>query len=426
MNRTNRPRARRIRATLRTPVLLWILVLGGCVIPPPLLCAHPSVPPQSDSGGGGCSGCPDGCGPCQSCNCNKCVTTCATDGSETCCPTTDGKSGACIGINMTCCNGTGYPAGTGCCVAGQWCANNTLCADGNCCINGGEELSCSGTCFDPTEEYCCGATVIPYTGTEECCFGQPYCEDDQQCCESDDEHSGSPAPSDYQCCNGQGYPPDSGCCVNNGTGDVWCENGSLCADGNCCINGQETSSCSGTCYDPTTTGCCGPGQPYGTYATYNLQTEGCCNGWKYTLGSACCTSDGRIVPKTPILSLTDCPNRVSNPNSPLQPDGCSVPLWGNGPPDLICPWISFSGACTNHDYCYQACNQGANQAEDQVYWHQCNVVFANNMTAICNASGSACQGSCYAAAAVYYNAVDSSAGWSAYVADQEQACLCCQ
>jgi hypothetical protein len=151
----------------------------------------------------------------------------------------------------------------------------------------------------------------------------------------------------------------------------------------------------------------------------------CCGTFEIDPGLLCCSPSHQPVLRTPILDLADCPNRVSNPNSPLSPDGCSVPLYGNGPPVLSCPEISFSGACTNHDICYQACNQGASAAQDQAYWHACNVAFKNAMRAICDNSDPTCLVACYASAQVYFQFVDSTLGWNNYVDDQEQACICC-
>ncbi len=307
------------------------------------------------------------------------------------------------------------------------------------CIN-----ECVPSCNDPCHDACCNPNCNDPCH-DACC--NPHCNDPchDACC---NPHCNDPCHD--ACCNPICTDPCSPC-SGSGCKPIVCSDPCThCVGGTCvpicpapsptppckkwdCASCSWVSACpagqlccgvdsSATCYDPSTTGCCGP-NTFGSYMTYNLSTEGCCNGWKFTESSSCCIS-GNILPKDPIINLSDCPNRVARP-PPYTPsaNGCGaeggvvfVPALLDNPMDDSCG--SFAGVCTNHDICYGTCLSDKDA---------CDTTFDNAMIGVCDGCypiASLERISCHSYALTYYEAVHLG-GYDAWVGGQKQGCICC-
>jgi hypothetical protein len=115
--------------------------------------------------------------------------------------------------------------------------------------------------------------------------------------------------------------------------------------------------------------------------------------------------------------LKNC-NRVDDPSTSPNPNGCSVPPIICFVPDCDnpagCSDTSFRGACDAHDICYQTCksNKGT-----------CDTDFRNAMLDVC--MGSSCAYACSEFAYAYYSGVSGAEGQEAWEDDQVIACICC-
>ncbi|MGB2771858.1 MAG: Ig-like domain-containing protein, partial [Anaerolineae bacterium] len=144
----------------------------------------------------------------------------------------------------------------------------------------------------------------------------------------------------------------------------------------------------------------------------------------------CCTSAGP-VPRTAVSNLADCPNRIPKPTYVPQPNGCGPEGYGYAIPDCApvltalgtVSYICFTEACNAHDVCYGSCNAGAGHK------NTCDGNFQDDMRFKCDSSfpiDPIARQNCYAAASVYFNAVNkTSIGNDAYNAGQQEACDCC-
>ena len=141
----------------------------------------------------------------------------------------------------------------------------------------------------------------------------------------------------------------------------------------------------------------------------------------------CCGPNG-VVPKLPISDLSDCPNRVDNPNASPTTNGCG-PGWTPVPECPMCVPYGiiptqdctgcFLGACDYHDFCYATCNSNK---------PQCDYNFAANMHQICDQYYSwnpIWKTECHDKASLYDGAV-SSWGDKSYDQGQKEACQCCE
>jgi hypothetical protein len=250
-------------------------------------------------------------------------------------------------------------------------ANCEICSNGYCVVATAPPCKhCDGN----------GNWVPPGSASpgKECCGGTEFDPSSQGCCSYTDSggtvHYSVRDLATQICCGGVPVTPgpQPPCTTWN---DTWCQWVTTCSAGElCCANGSG-----GTCYDPEL---------------------------------LCCTPSGSLVLKTPIITLSDCPNRAQL--IPPNPNGCSTPT-GNNPCGQPCS--SFLDACNQHDICYQTC--GSDKTS-------CDGAFQGNMLMQCGTCSPdtnlvAC---CVSWANIYAVAV-TLVGDPSYQSDQINFCKCC-
>jgi hypothetical protein len=156
----------------------------------------------------------------------------------------------------------------------------------------------------------------------------------------------------------------------------------------------------------------------------------------YDTTNQCCAK-GKVLPKTPIKNLDDCPDRTQNSRA-HEYDGCSLPPWvvstlsiGDkdnpaGGTDTQFSNGARTGACDLHDTCYQTCATGDSGARKAAKT-ACDTLLLNTALATCDASHDSAQirQSCRTWADRYHTGVDWGGG-SAYDGDQKEWCDCCK
>ena len=152
----------------------------------------------------------------------------------------------------------------------------------------------------------------------------------------------------------------------------------------------------------------------------------------YDTPTQCCAK-GKVLPKTPVKDLDDCPDRTQNSRA-HEYDGCSVPSWvpisnkdnPAGGRDTQFANAALTGACDVHDTCYQTCVSGDSGAR-RTAKAGCDTLLLNTALATCDASQETPQirQSCRTWANRYHTAVDDFGG-SAYDSDQKLWCDCCK
>jgi glucodextranase-like protein/Big-like domain-containing protein len=190
-----------------------------------------------------------------------------------------------------------------------------------------------------------------------------------------------------------------------------CDDGNKCTQDNC--SGQPNCNCS---HDPLTNGQCCKGK------MFDPATQGCCNGQIYNKMTQCCEQN-KVLAKNPIANLDDCPNRVPNPNWQFQYDGCSnVSDNPAGGRDTAFSNPQHTGACDEHDRCYQTC-WGTNMDGGRL---ECDTRLRDIAVATCNASQESAEirQSCLKWADRYFRGLRLLGG-SAFKSRQKQVCNCC-
>jgi len=152
----------------------------------------------------------------------------------------------------------------------------------------------------------------------------------------------------------------------------------------------------------------------------------------YDTTTQCCAK-GKVLPKTPVNDLDDCPDRTQNSRA-HEYDGCSVPSWvpisnkdnPAGGRDTQFSNGARTGACDVHDTCYQTCASGDKSARKAAK-AVCDNLLLSTALATCDASQETQQirQSCRTWANRYHTAVDDFGG-SAYDSDQKLWCDCCK
>jgi|GEM_PF-1446207 len=152
----------------------------------------------------------------------------------------------------------------------------------------------------------------------------------------------------------------------------------------------------------------------------------------YDTTTQCCAK-GKVLPKTPVNDLDDCPDRTQNSRA-HEYDGCSVPSWvpisnkdnPAGGRDTQFSNGARTGACDVHDTCYQTCAPGDKSARKAAK-AVCDNLLLSTALATCDASQETQQirQSCRTWANRYHTAVDDFGG-SAYDSDQKLWCDCCK
>jgi Glucodextranase, domain B/IPT/TIG domain len=159
----------------------------------------------------------------------------------------------------------------------------------------------------------------------------------------------------------------------------------------------------------------------------------------YDTTNQCCAK-GKVLPKTPIANLDDCPDRTqkSQSSQPFAFDGCSLPPWvvstlsiGDkdnpaGGTDTQFSNGAHTGACDLHDTCYQTCVSGDSGARKAAKT-ACDTLLLNTALATCDASHDSQQirQSCRTWAGRYHTGVDWGGG-GPYDDDQKLYCDCCK
>lgn len=221
------------------------------------------------------------------CPADKCCPSdnyCSKSKSKECCnPEPDQKC-----TEDGCCNNANL-CGTKCCQDGEECIDNACCPlnkdCGDQCCNDDKKCESCG-CVDRVDEVCCADSVtirklseIPgltcstnddccLPGFYECCGGQCIDTKKKACCNPGDVTEGTPYDAEIkQCCifsskvveNDECCPED--CPGNTLDGNICCEGGTKCIDGEVYADGQDCcpdeTPCGNTCYNPEQYKCCG-------------------------------------------------------------------------------------------------------------------------------------------------------------------------
>jgi hypothetical protein len=159
----------------------------------------------------------------------------------------------------------------------------------------------------------------------------------------------------------------------------------------------------------------------------------------YDTTNQCCAK-GKVLPKTPIANLDDCPDRTqkSQSSKPFAFDGCSLPPWvvstlsiGDkdnpaGGTDTQFSNPAHTGACDLHDTCYQTCVSGDSGARKAAKT-ACDTLLLNTALATCDASHDSpkIRQDCRTWAGRYHTGVDWGGG-GPYDDDQKLYCDCCK
>jgi hypothetical protein len=225
------------------------------------------------------------------------------------------------------------------------------------------------------------------------------------------------------CLKGHPVPINKGYCCGPSQ-FMWC--GSA-ANGHKCISVCPTARrCGQICCPPTTRckgGKCVPNVCGGRQCR---EGQDCCPSTQlmpqsrcYDPDTHCCTPVKGVVPKRPIADLDWCPNRVPKPGHTPGANGCGSvghPLTPFIPNNFL--GANLKPACDDHDRCYETCNRNRRRCDSQ---------FHQQLKAICRDQFGfgPRRNACITQAAIYYAAVSSPSGTSAYEDAQKKACNCC-
>jgi hypothetical protein len=240
-------------------------------------------------------------------------------------------------------------------------------------------------------------------------------------------HAAPPPPPPKTCVNGC---DDKNECTNDACVNGACQHTPV-ADGTACKDDKNECTkdvCKGgSCqHDPPEApkACC---EDKGFFSTsrkiYDTPTQ--------------CCAKGKVLPKTPVKDLDDCPDRTQNSRA-HEYDGCSLPPWvvstlglsdkdnPAGGRDTQFSNGARTGACDVHDTCYQTCASGDKGARSTAK-AACDNLLLSTALATCDASQETQQirQSCRTWANRYHTGVDWGGG-SAYDDDQKQWCDCCK
>jgi hypothetical protein len=240
--------------------------------------------------------CPNGC-------CDELQDVCRTDQRSCAGPGSPCCAGCCEGNfclpgnDVEACGVGGVqcrpcPVGTNCDEQGQCLCNRDFCPDG-CCENGPGQ---PGQCFNEGTPGVCGTGGVlcgrpngtPCSGDDGCCSGNSF---NHVCADIVNQCGGiTCTPPANGCADGPGFccynslscgasccmaGPDGPCC-----GDICCDAGQICTNGDCCPPGQ--TGCNGNCCD-TGQQCC----PNGSCCDTDQQ---CCDSTCCSFDQTCCVT----------------------------------------------------------------------------------------------------------------------------------------
>lgn len=198
-----------------------------------------------------------------------------------------------------------------------------------------------------------------------------------------------------------------------------------CPECQICVNNRCVPAGGGACTDE------------GDKCTSDVCITGSCAHIPTLVGAnECCNPNtGNVVPKNPISDLSECPNRVANPNWTYEYDGCTnVPDNPTGCPDTLFSNYDNppgnpnpSGPCDFHDRCYQTCYSPQDYTSGSARYN-CDYGMYTRMVEVCDDATSACAITnylqCLSWASVYFDGLRLFGG-GAFDDRQQSVCNCC-